>query len=105
MRSRKVTRRKDRWKILITPIIIVAALLWFSYFMINTPSADERYENMEYYSVVVEPGDTLWSIAKANVSEGRPKDIREIIYDIQKVNNLGNDFIQSGRLLKVPIYR
>ena len=105
MREHRVIKRRTEWKMLVIPIIIVAALIWFSYSMINIPSAEERYEDMEYYSVVVRSGDTLWSIAEDNIDENNPKDVRKIIYDIQKMNDLGDEFIQPGRLLKVPTYK
>ena len=105
MRNHRVTKRRTEWKMLVVPIVIVAALMWFGYFMVNTPSAEERYDDMEYYAVVVRSGDTLWSIAEDNVDENNPKDIRKIIYDIKKMNDLGNEFIQPGRLLKVPTYK
>lgn len=105
MRKHRVIKRRTEWKMLVIPIVIVTALVWFSYSMINMPSAEERYEDMEHYSVVVRSGDTLWSIAEDNVDEDNPKDIRKVIYDIKKMNDLDNDFIQPGRLLKFPSYR
>ena len=105
MRKHRVIKRRTEWRVIVIPIVIVTALIWFSYSMINMPSAEERYEDMEYYSVVVRSGDTLWSIAEDNVDEDNPKDIRKVIYDIKKMNDLDNDFIQPGRLLKFPSYR
>lgn len=105
MRKHRVIKRRTEWKMLVIPIVIVTALVWFSYSMINMPSAEERYEDMEHYSVVVRSGDTLWSIAEDNIDEDNPKDIRKVIYDIKKMNDLDNDFIQPGRLLKFPSYR
>src|SRR5574344_175318 len=105
MRKHRVIKRRTEWRVIIVPMIIVTALIWFSYSMINMPSAEERYEHMEYYSVVVRSGDTLWSIAEDNVDEDNPKDIRKVIYDIQKMNDLDNEFIKPGRLLKVPTYK
>ena len=105
MRKHRVIKRRTEWRVIVIPIVIITALIWFSYSMINMPSAEERYEDMEHYSVVVRSGDTLWSIAEDNIDEYSPKDIRKVIYDIKKMNDLDNDFIQPGRLLKFPSYR
>lgn len=105
MRSRKVIKRRIEWRVITMPILIVAALIWFGYFTVNMPHAEERYEDMEYYSVIVRSGDTLWSIAEDNIDKENSKDIRKVIYDIKKMNDLENDFIQPGRLLKFPSYR
>lgn len=105
MRKHRVIKRRTEWRVIVIPIVIVTALIWFSYSVINMPSAEERYEDMEHYSVVVRSGDTLWSIAENNIDENNPKDIRKVIYDIKKMNDLDNDFIQPGRLLKFPSYR
>lgn len=105
MKKHRVIKRRTEWRVIVIPIVIVTALIWFSYSVINMPSAEERYEDMEHYSVVVRSGDTLWSIAENNIDENNPKDIRKVIYDIKKMNDLDNDFIQPGRLLKFPSYR
>lgn len=55
----------------------------------------------ETYTVIaVLEGDTLWKIA----SENNPYelDIRKVIYDLKKQNNLKNADIYPGQLLVVP---
>ncbi|MGY2082174.1 LysM peptidoglycan-binding domain-containing protein [Blastococcus sp. SYSU DS0539] len=56
-------------------------------------------ELMGTTSVVVEPGDTLWSIASA-AAEGR--DVREVVDGIQELNDVRDSAIVPGQLLHLP---
>lgn len=59
----------------------------------NTPSSASVIE------VVVSPGDTLWSIAKAV----RPnQDPRETIYDIKAINLISGSQVFPGQKIQVP---
>ncbi|GAA3404659.1 LysM peptidoglycan-binding domain-containing protein [Paenibacillus hodogayensis] len=53
-----------------------------------------------YEHVVVQPGDSLWSIA-----EGRAKkseDIRVYIEKLKKVNGLSSSAVRAGQVLQLP---
>ena len=52
--------------------------------------------------IVVEPGDTLWSIALKN----KPSDMRTVVYieGIKQYSGLTDSSIQSGDILSLPIY-
>lgn len=52
-----------------------------------------------YKSVVVEEGDTLWSIAKENCGQG--DDLRKAVYQIMKANDLKTADIYVGQDLKL----
>ncbi|MGY1915996.1 LysM peptidoglycan-binding domain-containing protein [Blastococcus sp. SYSU DS0973] len=49
--------------------------------------------------VIVEPGDTLWSIASA-AAGGR--DVREVVDGIQLLNGLDGSAILPGQVLRLP---
>lgn len=54
----------------------------------------------DFASVIVTKGDTLWSIAQECNSD---TEIRELIYEIKEINNLGsNDLLFEGMVLYVP---
>lgn len=55
----------------------------------------------EYNFVCVEKGDTVWSIASMYSHD---TDIRKVVYDICKINNLQNSYIYPGDIIKVPVY-
>ncbi|MCF6733621.1 LysM peptidoglycan-binding domain-containing protein [Blastococcus sp. KM273129] len=56
-------------------------------------------ELMGTTKVIVEPGDTLWSIAGA-AAGGR--DVRDVIVDIRRLNELGSAAIAPGQVLLLP---
>lgn len=56
-------------------------------------------ELMGTTKVIVEPGDTLWSIAGA-AAGGR--DVRDVIDDIRHLNELGSAAIAPGQVLLLP---
>jgi LysM repeat protein len=52
-----------------------------------------------YSTVVVQPGDTVWSIA----AERYPSDdIRARVVDIERANGLHSPVIQAGETLRLP---
>jgi nucleoid-associated protein YgaU len=51
-------------------------------------------------SVVVEPGDTLWSIA-TSVS-GTGQDVRAVVDEIRRVNGLASADLVPGQVLALP---
>jgi nucleoid-associated protein YgaU len=55
------------------------------------------YQGM--HQIVVQPGDTLWSIA----SRAEPsQDPRLVITEIQSANSLSTDEVRAGQVLWVP---
>jgi hypothetical protein len=56
--------------------------------------------DQDYKILCVEPGDTLWSIAKAYGDPDR--DVRSYIRDIREFNQLESSELQAGQLLKLP---
>jgi LysM repeat protein len=49
---------------------------------------------------LVQPGDTLWEIARARV--GSAGDPRPLVQALRVANGLGSDQVQVGELLLVP---
>jgi nucleoid-associated protein YgaU len=50
-------------------------------------------------SVVVQPGDTLWSIAGAVSGDG---DVRDVVDRIQELNGLSGTVLIPGQVLELP---
>lgn len=64
------------------------------------------YANCEYRIIYVKSGDTLWSIAselQENNSYYQGKDIRYIIGDLKKINNLSNSMVYANQELQIPV--
>ena len=55
---------------------------------------------VRYVSVNITEGDTLWTIAKEYGSDH--KDIRRVIYDICKANDITADSLRPGQTILVP---
>lgn len=69
-----------------------------SFFMSMATSQVFSAESVEYNSIIVAKGDTLWSIASELNG-----DTNENIYDIQLKNDLKGSIIYEGQELLVPI--
>ncbi len=52
-----------------------------------------------YTEVVVQPGDTLWSIASAHYPGD---DVRVRVDDIERLNGLHSPLIEAGQTLRLP---
>jgi LysM repeat protein len=50
-------------------------------------------------TVVVRPGDTIWSIAESHVAGG---DVRDEVAQILALNRLSSPIIQPGETLVIP---
>ena len=55
-----------------------------------------------YAEIVVQSGDTLWDLAQ----EFGPadKDVREVVYDICRYNEISADSIYPGQTIMIPQY-
>jgi LysM repeat protein len=68
--------------------------------LINAPVAKGSTNMPDYITVTVEKGDTLWGIVKNNCKGY--KDIRKVVYDIKKINNIKSASISPGQKIKIP---
>lgn len=55
----------------------------------------------ETVTVVVMPGDTLWSLAR-EVTQSR-EDIRDVVLEIKWLNGLGSSALRAGEVIKLPV--
>lgn len=81
-------------------IIIVGAIIGFT---TNTYSKVETKYKEEY----VYSEDTLWSIAQNELENNKyfeGKDIRYVIEELKKVNNLSNSNLTEGDKIRIPNY-
>lgn len=78
---------------------LILFIIFISGFFITTYADANNTKIIEYQ---VETGDTLWKIAKEHNQSN--KDIREYIYNIQKINNLETGLVMSGQIIKIPVY-
>lgn len=89
-----------RTRFTLMPIITLAALS----LMVTVPALSSMHlyaaTPQHYATVVVHPGDTLWSIASAHTASS--SDVQDTIDQISEVNHLRGANIAPGQRLRVP---
>ncbi|ANE47871.1 hypothetical protein SY83_18000 [Paenibacillus swuensis] len=63
-------------------------------------SFNQVSSNVNPRRVLVDSGDTLWSIAEAHAP--KDKNIRSYISDLRKMNHLVGSLLQEGQILVLP---
>ena len=78
------------------------AILLISFISFTLFSTYKAYSKdiLQFDYITIHNGDTLWSIA-SNYSVN--KDIREVIYNISKINNINDAVIYPGDIIKIPL--
>jgi len=83
--------------------LFLVIMLLTSIFSINTLLGLNNVESMTkpvYTEVLIESGDTLWSLAKTYGPMNT--DPRKIIYKVCLINNITADGIQPGDMILIP---
>lgn len=99
-RKAQEKRRKAKIrKVVVNTILFIATMTIFTISFANWLEGDipTQYEG-EYTTYTVSKGERLWDIAE-QVSEGR--DIREVVYIIEKDNNLDSANLTIGQQLQI----
>lgn len=76
-------------------ILVVAVLTLTGY------NHDRSEQPDVYVEIIVDYGDTLWTIAKSIAPNVDP---RKVVWDIQKLNQIDQTMIYPGQVLQVPDY-
>ncbi|WP_238651586.1 LysM peptidoglycan-binding domain-containing protein [Paenibacillus piscarius] len=92
-----VFRRMDVMKIVLVLLLVISGFT-----VVGNVFAGSVQVIKQDVRVVVEPGDTLWSIALKN----KPEDMKTAVYieGIMKSNGLKDSGIKAGDVLIVPQY-
>lgn len=81
-------------------ILIFVLIIIISLNIVSFVAATEK-DSAKYIEYTVVTGDTIWYIAKNN--NYIKKDIREVVWEIQKINNVEDSLIYPGQTLKIPL--
>jgi hypothetical protein len=92
----RLTRRARRLAAVLALAVSVGLGSWLGP-ILGGGSGDLRLAGVA--SVVVQPGDTLWSIASALGTDG---DVRVLVDEIQELNDLSGADLVPGRTLRLP---
>lgn len=92
MKKKYILKNKKRF----FSFLFIFSLITFIMIYTNIVSG---FKESQYQSIVVKPGDTLWSIAE---KYGSDSNIREYIYNIKEINNLESSVIFENTSILVP---
>ena len=103
MKNLKVINMKKFIRSITILSIIVIGII----FLLSKVSLSHNEKaKIDYDTITVIQGDTLWNIASEQQIDNpyfENKDVRDIIYQIKKINQLENSSLQIGQKLQVPI--
>lgn len=91
----KRMRITNKFKFIRTITIVIFLLIAIFNFSI----AKSNQEEAEIITYTISQNETLWSIAKQFTPDN--KDIRQTIYEIEKLNNLQNATIYAGQTIQI----
>lgn len=92
MKKKYILKNKKRF----FSFLFVLSLLTFFIIYTNVVSG---YKEPSYQSIIVNQGDTLWSIAE---KYGNNSNIRKYIYELKKINNLESGIILENSAILIP---
>ena len=92
--------RQRRRKVLGRLAVLFSTLAILTVLGINFIGTAFALDNSAKYSIKVAPGDTLWSIAQRYNTKNR--DIRYVVDDIMRANDLDSTKLHVGDTLVIP---
>ena len=91
--------RLARTLVVLSLAIVMVATFAFSAGAGSTDSMASTPDS--YVTVVVGPGESLWSLANRMAGDG---DARSLIEEIMVVNSLATPDVQAGQSLRIPLH-
>lgn len=89
---------------IVLPVLVVICFLAFRQNS-NAEMIEGRVDDVvAYESVLVQKGDTLWSIAEANMQGASNAEIRAYVDEIADLNDISPMYIKAGKYIIVPKY-
>ncbi len=86
-------------------LILLGMIIVITTFLTRVSFSHNEREQMDYKTILVCQGDTLWEIATVQQKENeyyQDKDVRFIVNQLKKINGLNNANLNVGQELKVP---
>jgi nucleoid-associated protein YgaU len=92
-------RLTRRGRLLLLVLALCAGALLAAVLAPTLSGSTQELEPAGSRSVVVEPGDTLWSIATSVAGD---EDVRGVVDALQEVNHLSGSALSPGQVLRLP---
>ena len=92
-------RKKKKMSAVITLILFCGCFLFGSFLSFAQNSRTEEPVQFKCYkSIVIQEGDSLWSLAESETA------VKEYIKELKQINQLESETIQTGEHLIIPYY-
>ena len=78
-------------------VFVLSILITFLFSIISFSESDSNFIEHE-----IQSGESLWSIASQY--HGQNVDLRKIIYEIKKINQIDSSVISPGKELLIPLH-
>lgn len=95
--ARGVLRPTRRGRLVVVCVLALVALAGFSLGRVSAQA--DGPSPPAYRHAVIQPGDTLWSIARRITPD---RDPRETVAALERLNALPGGMLEAGRLLRLP---
>ncbi len=94
---KKKYKLHNKRRFIIAICIILSVIISTTLLVTRRPEgkADEIYKE-----IIIHPGDTLWDIAIEHFDGSY--DVRKVIYDIKKLNDMSSSELSVGQIVKLP---
>ncbi len=107
MRAKRRHQIRIRRRIALLSLFSIFTLI-ISVFCVSTQSQAENIDMVQsskyFKSIMIEKGDTLWSIANENIDAEHYNNTSEYIKEVKSINSLATDKITAGNYIIVPYY-
>ncbi len=104
--NNRIRRQRELRKNILLSIFTSCLVIILSFtagsFLSNAEAEDKEVTFKYYKSVLIENGDTLWSIASEH--KAPDMDTKAFVEEIRKMNGLNSNIITIGNYLIVPYY-
>lgn len=88
-----------------TYFILRVLFIWkLSVFCIRIQEREEPVQFKCYKSIVIQEGDSLWSLAERHIDSESETAVKEYIKELKQINQLESETIQTGEHLIIPYY-
>ncbi len=98
-RKRLRIASKTRFTIFLSTVFVIITLIFNG---ISRLSFAYGTDDRSYVEMTIISGDTLWEIAKRNNPYNQ--DVRKIVYEIMKINDMKTANLKVGSIIKIPTY-
>jgi len=101
-RVKEAAKKKLIFLLVTVFAITVGSIIWGSTFSAAQANAEEESQIKYYKSIMIQGGETLWSIAEEYKCED--ESIQEYIENLKELNGIKSDTIHQGQHLVIAYY-